>query len=63
MYSTFKIWINSNCARICHTSADLMAMINREHFDAAEAQKLINKLQSIVEDIQQDFDDLNDLCN
>lgn len=59
MSSTSKIWINSNCARIINTSSDLMAMINREHFDAAEAQKLINKLQTIVEDIQQDFDELN----
>lgn len=59
MYSTSKIWINSNCARICNTSSKLMAMINREHFDAAEAQKLINKLQTVVEDIQHDFDVLN----
>lgn len=58
MDSTLKIWINSSCARICNTSTELMVMINREHFDAAEAQKLINKLQSVVEDIQQDFDNL-----
>ena len=59
MNTVSKTWINTNCACLCNTASELMAMINREHFDAAEAQKLINKLQTIVEDIQQDFDGLN----
>lgn len=59
MNTTSKTWINSNCARLCNTASQLMAMINKAQFNEVEAQKLINKMQTIVEDIQTDFDDLN----
>jgi len=59
MNTVSKTWINTNCACLCNTAAELMAMINKVQFNEVEAQKLINRMQSIVEDIQIDFDNLN----
>lgn len=63
MDTTFKNWINNNCACLCNTACHLMAVINKTQFNEVEAQKLINRMQSIVEDIQIDFDNLNNLNN
>ena len=59
MNTVSKTWINTNCACLCNTAIELMAMINKVQLNEVEAQKLINRMQSIVEDIQIDFDNLN----